>query len=172
MQAAGLDNTNALRQHGKQIPNAAVHNKFCFPASQTPTHMAQVELFRWNKFVMCIPALSSFLCLDGETEEESRGYVDCARCCSSLQSFRPDCQHTKSTSGLSRQDTAHQYITTDSHAARPAAPRSLLHASAQAAVPGISQTEALQPYPDKTAARPLKWTLKVLCIHLQPTWFQ
>ncbi len=31
---------------------------------------------------------------------------------------------------------------------------------------------ALQPCPDKTAASPLKWTLKVPCIHLQPTWFQ
>ena len=139
--------------------------------SQTPTHTAQIELFRRNKFVMCIPALSSFLCLDGEGKEENRGYVDCARCCSSLQSFRPGCQHTKSTSGLSRQETAHQYITADGHAGRPAAPESLLRASTQASVPGISQAEALQPYPDNTAARPLKWTLKVPCIHLQP-WFQ
>ena len=36
-----------------------------------PTHMAQIELFRWNKFVMCISALSSFQCLGGKGQEEN-----------------------------------------------------------------------------------------------------
>lgn len=46
----------------------------------------------------------------------------------------------KSTSGLPKQQTAHQYITADSHAngGRPALPEGLSRISVQAMVPGIS----------------------------------
>ena len=50
----------------------------------------------------------------------------------------------QSTSGLLKQQTAHQYISADSHAngGRPALPEGLLHVSAQAMVPGVSYTQA------------------------------
>ncbi len=122
---------------------------------------------------MCISALSSSLCLADEGEEETEAVLTAP---GAAAAYRASGQ-TVSIPSLPMASQGRRqpyYITADGHAdaGRPAAAESLLRAPAQASVPGVSQTEALQLCPNKTAARPLKWTLNVPCIHLQPTWCQ
>ncbi len=121
-----------------------VQQIFASLLSLAPSHGAQIELFRWYKFVMCISVFNSFVCAGAEgaggwgwryAEWPVRHQV-----LQQLAELQAKLAAYQSTCGLPKQQTAHQYVTADSHAdgGRPAPPEGLLRVSAQASVPGVS----------------------------------